>query len=196
MDVTNLNEAIIAVALAVIAAATIVAAYFSWVQGRQQVVVEAFETILSDATGALQLTLAVTLSNRRRSSVQPLFLEVRGLTEAHVTCAEGAPSDARQAQNQAPFPYLPIAPFESRETIFNIAFDWQAARAAAPAGGGDLQWQAVVTFNDRRRRGKRWSQQVNLAFQGAELHRLTSSPSAAVERRGPHRPFSGSRAAN
>jgi hypothetical protein len=184
-------EGIIAVALVTITACAIIAAYFSWVQGRQHIVVEAFETIRSDAAGALEMSLAVSVCNRRRSSIQPLFLEVRGLPDADVNGIEGAPKAPRQARDQAPFPDMPVAPFDTREATFNIAFDWQAARAAAPAGGGDLRWQAVVTFNDRHRRGKRWSQTVDMAFQGAELHRLTSNDSPVVERRRPGRPFSG-----
>jgi hypothetical protein len=85
-----------------------------------------------------------------------------------------------------------IPPFETGEATFNIGFDWQGARAAAPAAGGDLRWQAVVTFSDRALRGKRRSQQLNLAFPGAVLHRLTASDSPPVERRRPGRPFSGS----
>ena len=191
MDVTNLNEGMIAAALAVIAVSAVVSAYFSWRQGRQQVVIEAFETIKGDQHGALVLTLAVAFSNRRRSSIQPLFLEIRGLPKADVTCTEAAPVEARLEPNRAPFPDMPILPFEAREATFHIAFDWQAARLAAPAGGGDLRWQAVVTCSDRHRRGRRWSHELQLAFQGEELHRLTASASPAIERRGPRRPFSG-----
>lgn len=191
METTNLILGLIAVATAAIAAAAIVGAYFSWAQGRQQVVVEAFEMIKVDAAGVLHLSLAVTLCNRRRSSIQPLLLEVRGLPNADIGCAEGPAKGARHKPNEAPFPELPIPPFESREATFDIAFDWQAARAAAPAGGGDLRWQAVVTFSDRKRYGQRWTRELDLAFQGAELHRLTSAESAPLERRGPRRPFSG-----
>ena len=194
MDATSLGEGLIAAASVAITMFAMIAAYFSWVQARQYVVVEAFETIRSDLAGVLQLTLAVTVCNRRRSSIQPLALEIRGLPKAEVSCLDGAPRDPDQALHQAPFPPMPIPPFEAREAVFDIAFDWQAARAVAPAGGGDLQWQAVITFSDRHRRGKRWTQQLNLAFQGAELHRLTSGPSALVERRRPGRPFSGPRA--
>ena len=84
-----------------------------------------------------------------------------------------------------------IPPFETGEATFNIAFDWQGVRAAAPAAGGDLRWQTVVTFSDRGRLGKPRTQTLNLAFQGAVLHRLTSGDAQPVERRRPGRPFSG-----
>lgn len=191
METTNLILGIIAVAMAAIAAAAIIAAYFSWLQARQHVVIEGFEFVRGDLGGTPEFTLVVTLSNRRRSSIQPLLLDVRGLPNANVSCPEGAPKSDRQKPNEAPFPYMRIPPFETGEATFNIGFDWQGARAAAPAAGGDLRWQAVVTFSDRGRRGKRRSQPLDLAFEGAVLHRLTSGDSPAVERRGPRRPFSG-----
>lgn len=192
METTHLVEAMIAAALAAITVCAIVAAYFSWVQGRQHVIIEAFESVQGDLAGAPAFTLTVTLCNRRRSSIQPLYLEIKGLPKAGISCADGLPKHARQPPHEASFPYLPIPPFETREATFDIAFDWQGARAAAPAAGGDLRWQAVVTFNNRRRGGRRWSQQLDLAFHGADLHRLTATGSPALERRGPRRPFSGS----
>ncbi len=191
METTNLVLGVIAVALAAIAAAAIIGAYFSWLQGRQHVVIEAFEFVKGELGGAPEFTLVVTLCNRRQSSIQPLSLEVQGLPNADISCAEAAARGARQKPNEAPFPYMRIPPFETGEATFNIAFDWQGARAAAPAAGGDLRWQAVVTFSDRARRGKRQSQQLNLAFPGAVLHRLTATDSPPLERRGPGRPFSG-----
>jgi hypothetical protein len=191
METTNLVEGMIAVAMAVTALAAIVGAYFSWVQGRQHVVIEGFEFVRGDLGGAPQFVLVVTLSNRRRSSIQPLLLEVRGLPNANITCPEGAPKGDRQQPNQAPFPYMQIPPFQTGEATFDIGFDWQGARAGAPAAGGDLRWQAVITFTDRGSRAKRRTQQLDLAFQGAVLHRLTTADSPPVERRGPRRPFSG-----
>lgn len=196
MESANLVDGVMAAAVLITAVFATIAAYFSWVQARQYVVVEAFETIRSDFQGTLELTLAVAVCNRRRTSIQPLTLEVRGLPKADVSCLQGEAKEPGRDLNLGPFPNMPIPPFESREVVFNIAFDWQAARALAPAGGGDLRWQAIVVFSDRHRRGKRWTHELNLAFQGAELHRLTSGPSTAVERRRPGRPFSGVGAAD
>ncbi len=191
METTNLILGIIAVATAAIAVAAVVGAYFSWRQGRQHVVIEGFEFVRGDLAGAPEFTLVVTLTNRRRSSIQPLLLDVRGLPNANVSSADGAPKSERHKPNEAMFPYMRIPPFETGEATFNIGFDWQGVRAAAPAAGGDLRWQAVVTFSDRGRLGRRRSQELNLAFQGAVLHRLTSGDSQPVERRRPGRPFSG-----
>jgi hypothetical protein len=190
METTNLVEGVIAVAIAATAVAAIIAAYFSWVQGRQRVVIEGFEFVKGDLAGAPEFTLVVTLSNLRRSSIQPLLLEVRGLPNANISCPEGPPKSDRQRLNEAVFPYMQIPPYQAAEAAFNIAFDWQGARAAAPAAGGDLPWQAVATFIDRARRGKRVSQELDLVFQGAVLHRLTAGDSQPVERRKPGRPFS------
>ncbi len=191
METTTLVGGTIALAMAVIAVAAVIGAYFSWVRGRQHVIIEALEFVQDDLGGAPEFALVVTLCNRRRSSIQPLLLEVQGLPNADIHGAEDAPRSDRQRPNQAPFPYMRIPPFETGEARFNIAFDWQGARAAAPAAGGDLRWQAIVTFSDRAGRGKRRSHQVNLAFPGAILHRLTAGDASPVERRKPGRPFSG-----
>ena len=190
MDITNLLDAGLIVAETTTALAAIAAAYFSWKQGRQQVLIEAFETIKVDQAGTPYFTLAVSLSNRRRTSIQPLFLEVRGLAKAEIGCADAPPKDSHQEAAQAAFPDMAIPPYETREATFDLAFDWQAFRPLTTAGR-DLRWQAVVTFRGRGRDGRRQSQPLDMVFPGELLHRLASGDSPPVERRRPGRPFSG-----
>ena len=173
MSEPNIYEAVTAYATAATAVPAMVAAYFGWLQVRQQVLLETTQTLRKPLHESSLLELTVTIRNRRRTSILPWGVEVIGLPGVTVT-REGHRKGPNWSDASVALHDEIIEPGNSREFEVIIRPDWAAALARARRD--QLPWRLVVRYEDCARNNRRWRTTLRMRFGREQVQRHQDRP--------------------